>query len=152
MGFKNLQKNLGKAHPVVGGHWHHKKSSFGSRNANRRKVMDDACLTYVVNTICTTALPWHSGGFRIKSWGLETTPFVTYSFKRSLWISFPSKFTFYSESTGEMWNRHIKVKVVSEHSFFVAGMNCSFEMLIFIFFCVNKINLFISFNIFYYNS
>ena len=51
------------------------------------------------------------------------------------------KGTFYSESAGEMWNRHIKVpKIVIRFIFPVSDINCSIKMLIFTFFCVNKIN------------
>ena len=50
---------------------------------------------------------------------------------------------FYSESAGEMWNRHIKVPKIVHGLFFPVGnMNCSNKMSIFRFFCVNKINLF----------
>ena len=36
------------------------------------------------------------------------------------------KGTFYSESGGEMWNRHIKVpKIAPELLFPISGMNCS---------------------------
>ena len=53
------------------------------------------------------------------------------------------KGTFYSESAGEMWNRHIKVpKIVSGLLFPVSDMNWSNKMLIFTFFSANKINLF----------
>ena len=54
-----------------------------------------------------------------------------------------NKGTFYSESAGEMWNRHIKVpKIVSGLLFPVSHINCSNKILIFTFFCVSKINLF----------
>ena len=50
---------------------------------------------------------------------------------------------FYSESAGEMWNRHIKVpKIAPELLFRISDMNCSDKMLNFTFFCKNKINLF----------
>ena len=53
------------------------------------------------------------------------------------------KGTFYSESDDEMWNRHIKVpKIVPGLLFPVSDMKCSNKMIIFTFFCVNKINLF----------
>ena len=53
------------------------------------------------------------------------------------------KGTFYSESAGEMWNRHIKVpKIVPGILFPVNDMNCGNKMLIFTFFCANQINLF----------
>ena len=53
------------------------------------------------------------------------------------------KGTFYSESAGEMWNRHIKVPKIAPELFFpISGMNCSDKMLIFSFFCNNQINLF----------
>ena len=52
------------------------------------------------------------------------------------------KGTFYSESAGEMWNRHIKVpKIAPEVLFPISGRNCSDKMLIFSFFCINQINL-----------
>ena len=52
------------------------------------------------------------------------------------------KGTFYSESAGEMWNRHIKLpKIVPGLLFPVTNINCSKKMMIFRFFCVNKINL-----------
>ena len=55
----------------------------------------------------------------------------------------PLKGTFYSESAGEMWNRHIKVpKIVHGLLFPLDNMNCSNKMSILTFFCVNKINLF----------
>ena len=53
-----------------------------------------------------------------------------------------SKGTFYSESAGEIWNRHVKVlKIVSGLLFPVNHMISSNKMLIFKFFCANKINL-----------
>ena len=53
------------------------------------------------------------------------------------------KGTFYSESAGEMWNRHIKVpKIVPGLLFPVRHMNCSNKIIILTFFCVNKINLY----------
>ena len=53
------------------------------------------------------------------------------------------KGTFYSESAGEMWNRHVKVpKIVPGLIFPVDDMNGNHKMLIFIFFSVNKDNLF----------
>ena len=58
-------------------------------------------------------------------------------------FTFLLKGTFYSESAGEMWNRHIKVlKIVLWLLFPVSNMNCCYKMLVFTFFCVNKINLF----------
>ena len=52
------------------------------------------------------------------------------------------KGTFYSESAGEMWNRHIKVpKIAPELLFPISGMNLSDKMLIFSFFCKNQVNL-----------
>ena len=59
------------------------------------------------------------------------------------WKVIWSKGTFYSESAGEMWNRHIRVpKIVPGLLFFVQNMNCSNKMMIFTFFCVNQINVF----------
>ena len=52
------------------------------------------------------------------------------------------KGTFYSESGGEMSNRHIKVpKIVSGPLFPVSDMNCSNKVMILTSFCLNKINL-----------
>ena len=63
--------------------------------------------------------------------------------KTSVIIPLLIKGTFYSESAGEMWNRHIKVpKIVPGLLFPVGDMNCSDKMLIFTFFCVDKINPF----------
>ena len=53
------------------------------------------------------------------------------------------KGTFYSESAGEMWNRHIKVpKIVPGPLFPVSDMSCGNKMVFLTFFCVDKINLF----------
>ena len=50
---------------------------------------------------------------------------------------------FYSESAGEMWNRHIKVpKIVHGLLFPVGNMTCSNKMYISTLFYVNEINLF----------
>ena len=58
-------------------------------------------------------------------------------------ISLCSKGTFYSESAGEMWNRHIKVpNIVPGLLYPVSNMNCSNKMIILTFFYVNKINVF----------
>ena len=52
-----------------------------------------------------------------------------------------SKGTFYSESAGKKWFRHIKVpKIVPGLLFPVSDMNFSTKVLILTFFCVNKIN------------
>ena len=58
-------------------------------------------------------------------------------------LTYLPKGTFYSESDGEMWNRHIKVpKIVPGLLFPVSDMNWSNKMLNFTFFSANKINLF----------
>ena len=52
------------------------------------------------------------------------------------------KGTFYSESAGEMWNRHIKVpKIVSGLLFPVRNIICSSKMTNLRYFCVNKSNV-----------
>ena len=49
----------------------------------------------------------------------------------------------WSESAGEMWNRHTKVpKIVSGLLFPVSDKNYSNKMINFTFFCVNKIHWF----------
>ena len=54
-----------------------------------------------------------------------------------------SKGTFYSESAGEMWNRHIKVpKIVPGLLFPVSDMNWDNKILILTFFSANQISLF----------
>ena len=58
-----------------------------------------------------------------------------------LWINLV-KGMFYSESAGEMRNRHVKVpKIVPGLLIPVRNMKCSNKMIIFTFFCVNKINV-----------
>ena len=53
------------------------------------------------------------------------------------------KGTFYLESAGEMWNRHIKVpKIVPGLLFTVSDINRGNKILVFTFFCTNQINLF----------
>ena len=65
-----------------------------------------------------------------------------YLFSSDLKLS-DCKGTFYSESAGEMWNRHIKVpKIVLGLLFPVRNMNCSNKMLISTFSYDNKINVF----------
>ena len=50
---------------------------------------------------------------------------------------------FYSESAGEVWNRHTKVpKIAPELLIPITGMNWSDKMAIFSFFCINQINFF----------
>ena len=52
------------------------------------------------------------------------------------------KGTFYSESAGEMWNRHIKVpKIVPRLLFPVRNICCSNKIINFTFFYTNKINV-----------
>lgn len=54
----------------------------------------------------------------------------------------PSKGTLYSESAGEMWNRHMKVpKIVHDLLILVGNINCTNKMSIFTFFCVKDINV-----------
>ena len=58
-----------------------------------------------------------------------------------IWVA--DKGTFYSESAGEMWNRHTKVPKIAPELFFpINGMNCSDKIAILSFFCINQINLF----------
>ena len=53
------------------------------------------------------------------------------------------KGTFYSESAGEMWNRHIKVpKIVPGLLFPERNMNCDNIIIFLTFFYVYKINVF----------
>ena len=48
------------------------------------------------------------------------------------------KGTFYSESAGEMWNRHTKVpKIAPELLFRINGMNCGVKMVMFWCFCID---------------
>ena len=50
---------------------------------------------------------------------------------------------FYSESAGEMWNRHIKVpKIAPGPLFSNRNINCSLKMIILTFFYDDKINSF----------
>ena len=50
---------------------------------------------------------------------------------------------FYSESAGEMWNRHLKVpQIVPGLLLPVSDINSSRKMIIVTFFCINKINLY----------
>ena len=64
--------------------------------------------------------------------------------KKNIYLfHFTDKGTFYSKSAGEMLNRHIKVpKIAPELLFPISGMKCGDKMLIFLFFCINQINLF----------
>ena len=83
-------------------------------------------------------------GFHIKDVVLRAAALKVHGY--GLWvlnnIRCHVKGMFYSESGGEMSNRHIKVpKIVSGPLFPVSDMNCSNKVMILTSFCLNKINL-----------
>jgi hypothetical protein len=92
------------------------------------------------NSYLSTPLLWVFGPHYL---GVMQPFFCVYLLTSFPFLTSSAKGTFYSESAGEMWNRHIKVpKIAPELLFPISRMNCSDKKLVFSFFCIYQINWF----------